>query len=242
MRTFFRLITGALIATAAIAAPACVTESYASYLTLGAGGCSIGDATFSNFSTLSFTNSGGVPALPTSDIQVIPGGTTLDPTLTFEYITTPGGVVTPTPVTVNSSGQIFSFGFSYQMVLTAATLVNIQQDSTFANTSPGSVSSTKNISLLAGGPTLTSTVGDGGVSNSLGTRSGQVVAVTGAGPWLVSDTTSLQAQSGMATQSSFENLFSLAPSGTVPEPLTTTMIGSGLLLVGLGARRRARKA
>jgi hypothetical protein len=238
MRILIPVISGLLFATAAfgIVLP-CTTDTYTNYSASGFS-CTDGDATFSNFSPLSFTNS-GVANLSTDDIEVIPGGTTLAPTLTFEYVT-PGMPPVPTPVTVNTSGEIFSLGLSYQLDLTGATLTSVQMASTFTNTSPGSVSATKNAQLLGGGPIYVSNVGDGGVSNSLATYSGPVTSVSGVGSWIIDDTTSLQAQSGSVTQDSFENLFAeTAVVGTnTPEPATMALIGSGLVGVGLLSRRR----
>jgi len=240
MRILIAVIAGALIATASFAAPACTTGTYATYATSGFS-CTEGDATFGTFSPLSFVNSGGVPTLTEDNIEVIPGGTLVDPTLTFVYVTPGANGPVAAPVTVNTLGQIFSFGFNYEMVLTGATLSNLQMDSTFMNTSPGSASATKNAQLLSGGTTFSSSVGDGGVSNPLATYQGAVTPVTGTGTWVINDTTSLQAQSGSVTQDSFENLFESAAIGTTtPEPMTSAMIGSGLLLIGLIVRRGGR--
>jgi hypothetical protein len=239
MRRLIVLISGMSIAGAAWALPAnCVTGTYASYLALGSTGCQNGNATFSNFGTLGFLNSPGVPQVAAEDIRVIPGGTLLLPTLTFVYLNAAGA---PTPVAVNQNGQIFSFGFNYQLALTGANLVGIQMGETFSNTNPGSASATKNAQLLGGiGPIFTSTVNDGGLSNPLGTVNGALTPVSGTGVWVINDTTSLQAQNGgSVTQASFVNLFSLQPSAvTVPEPMTALLIGSGLLCVGLVSRRR----
>ncbi len=235
------LITALCILPVAFAAPACVTGTYASYQALSSG-CSIGDAAFSNFSALSFVNSGVVP-LTASEIEVIPSGTPTDAILTFVYLNADG---TATPVTVNSSGQIFAFGLNFDVAASPSTLTGIQMASTFSNTSPGSVSTTKTAELL-GGPTFSpSTVSDGGVSNAMGTYSGTLIPVSGVGTFFITDATSLQAQSGSVTQTGFENSFLLTPaSTTTPEVGSLAMLGSGLVFLGLIAsstrkRRRAR--
>src|SRR5262249_44529538 len=142
--------------------------------------------------------------------------------------------------TVNQNGQIFSFNLNYQMTLTGASLIDIQMASTFSNTNPGSASATKNAQLLSGGTIFTSTVNDGGISNPLNTYTSPMIPVSGTGVWIISDTTSLQAQTGGAvTQSGFANLFTLQATPTsVPEPMTALIIGSGLICVGLVSRRR----
>ena len=89
-----------------VAAPACVTGTYATYQALS-GGCTIGNALFSNFSALSFVNSPGVGTLTPSEIEVIPSGSLSEDELTFVYL---NANATPTPVTVNQNGEIFLVG------------------------------------------------------------------------------------------------------------------------------------
>jgi len=225
----------------ALAAPAaCVTGTYASYQALS-GGCTIGDALFSNFSNLSFVNSPGVPTLAASQIEVTPSGTSTDALLNFVYLNSDAAA---TPVTVNQNGQIFSFGLNFDLLVSSATLTGIQMSSTFSNTSPGSASASKTAQLLSGGPALTSTVNDGGISNALGTYSGTVIPVSGVGTFLITDTTSLQAQTGAVTQSGFANSFLLTPGATAtPEIASLAMIGSGLVVISMvaGWTRKRRK-
>jgi hypothetical protein len=107
-------------------------------------------------------------------------------------------------------------------------------NSTFANTSPGSVSASKSAAPLAGGPGVTSTVNDGGGSNAANTYFGSMSPITGAGPFLITDTTSLQAQTGMAMQSGFANSFVTGPiSAATPEVGSLTMMGAGLVFLSL---------
>jgi hypothetical protein len=239
MKTFISALCFCVVP--ALAAPtACVTGTYASYQALS-GGCTIGDALFSNFSSLSFVNSPGVGILTASEIEVIPSGTPTDALLSFVYL---NANATPTPVTVNQNGQIFSFGLSFDLLVSPSTLTGIQMSSTFGNTSPGSASASKTAQLLSGGPAITSTVNDGGISNALGTYSGAVMPVSGVGTFLITDTTSLQAQTGSATQSGFTNSFLLTPASTAtPEIGSLAMIGSGLVFLGMVANstRKRRK-
>jgi hypothetical protein len=226
----------------AFAAPtACLPGTYASYQALS-GGCTIGNALFSNFSNLSFVNSPGVGTLTPGEIEVIPSGNSTDDMLTFVYM---NANATPTPVTVNQNGQVFSLGLSYDIVVTPGSLTGIEMSSTFGNTAPGSASASKSAQPVGGGPAITSTVNDGGISNLLGTYNGAVIPVTGSGTFLITDTTSLQAQTGSVTQSGFANSF-LVSSGTTatPEIGSLAMIGSGLVFLSMVASstRRRRRA
>ena len=231
-------------AVPALAIPtACVTGTYASYQALS-GGCFIGDALFSNFSNLSFVNSPGVGILTASEIEVIPSGTSTDAVLSFVYL---DANATPTPVTVNQNGQIFSFGLSFDLLVSPSTLTGIEMSSTFGNTAPGSASASKTAQLLTEGPAITSTVNDGGISNALGTYAGSIMPVSGVGTFLITDTTSLQAQTGSVTQSGFANSFFLTPATTAtPEIGSLAMIGSGLVFLSMVAsstrnRKRAKE-
>ncbi len=241
MKTFITALCCLSAVPAALASPAaCVTGTYASYLALS-GGCSIGDATFTSFSNLSFVNSPGVSPLASSEILVTPSGGPTGATLNFVYLNSAGAV---TPVTVNQLGQIFSFGLSFQVLVSPSALTGIEMDSAFSNTAPASVSATKTAQLMTGGPTVTSTVSDGGQSNVAGTYSGTLMPVSGVGTFLITDTTSLQAQSGSATESGFINSFELASStAQTPEIGSLAMIGSGLIGLGLvstSTRKRTR--
>ncbi|HWZ34309.1 MAG TPA: hypothetical protein VNX18_23385 [Bryobacteraceae bacterium] len=238
MRRTIVLISGlAMAGISAFALPAaCNTGTYTSYVALGSTGCTDGDATFSNFSGLNFQNF-GISGLTTDEIQVIPGGTLLAPTLTFLYLNATGA---PTPVTVNVNGQQFAMGFNYLMTLSGAVLRDIQMDSVFNNTTPGSVSATKGAQLQTGGTVFTSTVNDQGANNASANHVGNVVPTSGTGVWVITDGVSLQAQSGgVATQTSFENLFILDQITTnTPETATMLMMGTGLIGLSLLSRRR----
>jgi hypothetical protein len=103
------------------------------------------------------------------------------------------------------SVQIFSLGLSFDLLVSPSPLTGIQMSSTFGNTSPGSASVSKTAQLLSGGPAITS------------------------GTFLITDTPSLQAQTGSVTQSGFANSFFLTPASTAtPEIGSLAMIGSGL--------------
>jgi hypothetical protein len=230
-----------LVAIPVLAAPACVTGTYASYQAL-AGGCTLDNATFSNFSGLTFVNSAGVPQLTASEIEVIPSSTATTDMLTFVFLNSTG---TATPVTVNANGQIFSLGLNFQVLVAPPTLSGIEMAATFSNTAPGSVSASKSVQPLAGGTTISSTVNDAGVSNVMGTYNGLLMPVSGSGVFLVTDTTSLQAQTGSVTEAGFANSFVVGPTTATPEIASLAMIGSGLVFLSLIAsstrkRRRAK--
>lgn len=224
----------------ALASPTgCVAGTYQSYVALS-GGCTIGDALFSNFSGLTFVNSPGVSTLATDQIQVMPSGTSTDAMLTFVFLDTNGD---PLPVTLNTNGQIFSMGLSFDVVVSPSNLTGIQMGATFSNTAPANVSASKSVQLLAGGPQITSTVNDEGISNALGNHLGTLMPVSGVGTFLVTDTTSLQAQTGSVSEASFTNSFFLGPQ-TVPTPEigSLLMIGTGLVFVSaLASSTRRRK-
>ncbi len=239
MKTLITIVC--LSIPAASASTACVTGSYASYQALS-GGCSIGDAMFSNFSALSFVDSPGVASLSSTEIQVVPGGTPTDATLTFVYLNAAG---MPTAETLSGGGQIFSFGLSFDITVSPVVLDAIQMASTFANTGTGDVSSTKTAQLTGGGPEFTSTVSNGGAQDPMATYNGAMIPVSGAGTFVITDTTSLQAQTGSVTQAGFENSFVMADAAPTAEVGSLIMLGSGLIFLGLlgtsaGARKRVK--
>ena len=237
MRTFMILTLGMWIATVAVFGVAlpCATGTYTSYVALGATGCTIGDATFNNFSALAFVNSGGVPALTGAQIEVIPSGSPTNATLSYVYVDLAGA---PAPVTVSTTGAIFSFGFSYGLIVSPSHLSAIDMTATFSNTSPGGVSATKNAQIGAG-PVFTSTVNDNGISNPLATYIGAGALVSGIGTWVIKNDTSLQANGtgGVATECRFTNVFTLASDVSTPEPLPLAMVGFGLIGLGLISRK-----
>ncbi len=244
------LITALLICPipAAFAAPAaCVAGTYASYQALS-GGCSIGNAVFSSFSGLTFVNSPGVATLTPSEIEVTPSGDATDASLTFAFLNSSGAL---TPITVNQLGQIFSFDLSYRLLVAPGSLTGFEMNAAFSNTAPGSASATKTVEPVGGGTAVTSTVNDGGVSNPMGSYNGSPMPISANGPVLVTDTTSLQAQTGSVTESSFMNSFvqSAASGGgggggtvaAVPEMQSYAITGAGLVFLSLIASSRRKR-
>lgn len=229
-----------LITAVAAAAPLCTQNTYTSYEGLGAGGCTIGDETFSNFSPLAFSNSLGVSTLSTDQILVTPTVVGSEASLAFTYGTT----ATPITILLVDNSQVFAFDFTYQALsATGKVLTGIQQTAAFSNTTPGSTSFTKNAQPIAGGTIFTSAVTDAGTNHVSATYSGPVTAVSGANSnFLIKDAISLQAQSGSVSNSGFtNNFFTGNTTTTVPEPPVSLLIGSGLVLVGSLTRKLAER-
>jgi hypothetical protein len=217
-------------------APLCTTQTYTVYLALGSAGCSLGNETFSNFGNPSFTTSLGVPTLSNSQILVTPTLSGNSEMLAFSYETTTGA---PLLISLSDNSQAFAFSFSY-LALATTSLSSIQMESTFSNTTPGSVSATKNAQAVAGGTIFTSAVTDGGISNMANTYLGPVTPITGGtAPFNVQDAISLQAQSGSVMDGGFANAFvtSSGVTTTAPEPSESILIGSGILLISLFMRK-----
>jgi hypothetical protein len=242
MFTYLKISTMVVLITAvATAAPMCTTDTYANYEALGAGGCTVGDETFSNFSDLSFSNSLGVLPLGTGQILITPTPGTNEASLSFSYQTAAGG--TPITIMFIDNSQVFAFDFTY--AVSGKNLGGIQQTAAFSNTSPGAASFTKN-AMPTGGPIFTSAVTDEGSSHVSATYDGPVTDVSGAksGDFLVKDAIALQAQSGTVSNSGFtNNFFLVAPgqTGTVPEPPVSVLIGGGLVLIGSLTRKVAER-
>jgi hypothetical protein len=236
MKTSIKLfILSAIGITVGMAAPMCTTQTYNNYVALGAGGCSLGAETFSNFTSPSFSNSLGVPTLTNNEILVTATASGNTETLAFSYETATGA---PQIISLSDNDQAFAFSFGYLATVTTS-LSSIQMESTFGNTTPGSVSATKNAQAVGGGTIFTSAVTDGGVNNANNTYLGPVTAVTGGtAPFNVQDAISLQAQSGTVMDGGFANKFVTSSTTTsAPEPSDSILVGSGILLISLLMRR-----
>jgi hypothetical protein len=242
MSTYLKVSAMALLITmAGMAAPLCTTTTYTAYQTLGAGGCTIGDETFSNFSALAFSNSLGVTPLTSDQILVTPSAVGTESSLAFTY----GTAANPITITLVDSDQVFAFDFTYQAVAaTGFILSSIQQAATYSNTTPGSVSFTKNAQSTGGGTIFTSAVADNGSNHVSATYTGPITSVTTAGgSFLIKDAISLQGQTGAVTNSGFTNNFVVSPGTNtgVPEPPVSLLIGSGLVLLASVTRKAAER-
>jgi hypothetical protein len=227
--------------TAGMASSLCTAGTYDTYVALGSGGCSLGGETFSNFSLApSFTNSLGVPTLANDQILITPTTVGNTEALAFSYETMTGA---PLIISLTDSNQVFAFSFGYVATPGPTTsLSSIQMTSTFSNTTPGSVSATKNGQALTGGTLFTSAVADNGMNNVSNTYLGPVTAVTnGTTAYDIRDAISLQAQTGSVTDSGFANDFvTSVVTTTTPEPPASLLIGGGLLLISSLVRRVSR--
>lgn len=241
---FWLKITIPLAALSAVAwgAPACTSGTYASYQSLGSGGCMVGNEVFSNFGSLSFSGTIG-ETFPNTDLIVSPTVVTsitgnVDE-LTFTYTSLPAGNFSSTVAGVTAS-EILGYSFMYQVTPSPNPVADIQMTSELGTTGTGNVSAVKQVN--PGGTITQSSVNNGMTDFTLPSLvSGLQEPVSGTSAFDVQDAISLQAQTGTAQQENFVNLFTEGSAATVtPEPSTTLLIGSGLLCFGLVRRRRAR--
>jgi len=248
MRNWLKIVLPIAFAAAACAAPACTMGTYASYQALGSGGCTVGDETFSNFGSLTFTNSLNVDDISTSQLFITPtevgsGPGSIDELL-FNYQGLPtgsGGFPSSTDIGA-ASNQTLSYEFQYIVSPTSVPIpiVEIQMLSTILNTNGGSVSAVKDVDSDA----TQSTASDSGMQHgSLTSVPGPVTSVTFGGPYTVQDTISLEGQNGMAEQQDFTNKFTegAAAVSSTPEPSTNLLIGTGLILFGLTRKLRSNR-
>lgn len=230
-----------LLAPAAVAwasPAACVAGNYASYE--ASSGCTVGDETFSNFSSLSVSATLGLN-LTDTEIIVTPmvSGNVDELLFTYTGLPTGGGSGDPssTQLGVNTN-QNLTYDFSYIITPNPNPVVSFQMKSDIGNTGSGSVSAVKNTTLTG----TTSSADDGGTPHTLPSLvSGAVISVSATSAFTVQDTISLQGQTGSAQQQDYTNLFAEGAVSTTPEPSTTLLIGSGLLCFGLVRKHRSSR-
>lgn len=240
------LAVQSLLATEATAAP-CVTASFASYLSLGSGGCTIGNLLFTDFSLNGL--SAGATDFP--GIVLTPTGTGPDAGLNFTFTTgSSDEFIHPADVTA-TGGKIYEDRIGFKITGT-----NVQLNASTiklngaATTRDGNVSTVQDLCL---GGTFTNPLYSTACSRGSTPGSQSVVFVTGV-PDLTTSTltfppvTTLSVindivvdagTTGSAMLASLSSLFSSQPSVAVPEPDGLLLIGAGL--TALLMRRRSRR-
>jgi hypothetical protein len=219
------LLTLAMASFARLGAAAnCASGALASYVGLGATGCTIGSNTLSNFKILSGINL-ATPISP-SAITITPTGGTSNPGLTISTTqTATSGSLLEIIFTYLLSGQIY--------VGSTATL------SGSSSTGGGAVTGIQN--FCAGGA-----FGLDGVSNCSGNAgslltlagalSSDSAAFGGASFLNVTNDLTFDAGAGTATGGTFSNSF--ATVSAVPEPVSTALTGLGLTVLTVFCKRR----
>ncbi len=170
-----------VLAALARATPStCAGASYTAYEALGSGGCTVGDELFSNFSALSFSNSLGVPSIPTTDIIITPSVSSNVDSLLFSYTNLPVTANQTATVLGEGNAQLLAYDFTFLVTPNPNPLLYIQMKSTISNTNAAGVSAVKDASN--GGPMVNSQADDGGVAHaSLTSVIGPITASSGGG-------------------------------------------------------------
>jgi len=189
---------------------ACVVETLDLFFTPS---CEIGTLSFSNFAGFN-ASPAGTTGLTANQIQVTPSLGPTGPVLTFA----------PTvSFSVNLTGTSNAFNFQYDVSNGLSSPLYVSLGLNGSTNGLGSASGTKDINLG-----LSSVFNNGG--SGVFTGMGAPIFVPGAS-FTVKDGVSIQSQSGTASITSFSNTFA------VPEPMTLSLMGIGLLAVGVLGRR-----
>ena len=241
MKHGLKILLPVILAALARGTPAtCVSGTYTSYIALAGTGCALGNEVFSNFSSLSFSNSLGVSTIPTDDILIAPSTAAGVDSLVFSYQNLPVTANQTATVVGVGNSQLLAYNFTYLITPNLNPVVDIQMKTTMSNTNTAGVSAVKDASN--GGPVQESSASDGGVAHAALTLvTGPLTAVSGGGAFNVLDAVSLQGQNGVAQQQNFTNLFTEGALATTPEPGPVLLIGSGLVCLGLSRRQFRRK-
>ena len=218
----------AVSGSVASAAPVCVAGgTMASYVALGIGGCEIGDKLFSNFFYGSTGHGTGV-AVAAAGVFLTPvGAGTYNPGIIFSS----AGWVVPSGSPTTNSFVDSSIGFDVSVIGGFA----IMEDATLTMSSFATSG--------AGLADITETITPFGIQLQVDSQNGPLVShgffpninkVSVLKDLLV---TVQQGATGSAQVFSFEEDFS-----QVPEPVSSAVVGSGLLALGLWRRRANRRS
>jgi hypothetical protein len=215
-------IVGSLFPGAASAAPLCtsVGSTLDLYVALGSGGCDMNGLVFSDFN-YSYNVTNAVNPNRGRDVPASAVLVTLTP-LNTEWSF--GGNWTTT------GSQTSTLSLTYEVTSVTQDVSMLKSAFTQSATLPGSISES---ALCTGGSC--------GPTDFTNTTSN--VALT-PGPLSISDTASENSQSaagsaGLAHLSIIDNQFAQSAPANAPEPLTTVLVGAGLL--ALAGVRRFRK-
>lgn len=227
MKKLTLALLATLLSSALCSAAPCGVGTFASYISLGSGGCTIDGHTLSNFQTLP-GNSLASP-IDAANLTVSPLGGASDPGLTFS---------TNLTSTANAPLELV---FTYQIAgaFYSGSAIGLSNSS---ETGDGAVTEIQN--YCAGGafgPDGLS--GCGGVTGSLLTLDGiqQSDQTSFAGVSLVNVTNDFELDGGLggtASGGTFTNQF--AASAATPEPATWLFVGIGIFCIALAKRRSIR--
>ncbi len=243
------LAVQSLLATEATAAP-CVTASLASYLSLGSGGCTIGNLLFTDFSL----NGLSTGAIDFSNIELSPTGSGPDAGLNFTFTTGSNedfrrAFIHATDV-IATGGKIYQDRIGFKIT---GTTVQLNSSTITLNgagtTGDGNVSAAQNLCL---GGTFVNPANSTACSPG-STAGGQAVVFIMGVPDLTTSTLTFPpvmtlsvindivvdaGTAGTAMLASLSSTFSSQPR-VVPEPEGLLLIGAGLTALLL--RRRSRR-
>lgn len=228
------LITALILASipAFATVSTCTTGTYTSYQALS-GGCSIGDAVFTGFS--------GLSGISGADVQITPTMTSNGATLTFTYVN--GGSASPETV---QYGQTFSLSLNYQVDVSGQ-LTGIETGSQYSSVSGG----TETASLTGAGQTVSES-NNGFSYYGVYTLNSRLATTSSTGTINISNLITLNSGSmGYVSQNAFINtldytstpvIVNVPDSGDDPAPeiQSLSMIGSGLVALGIFSRFRRK--